>query len=313
LLPGGGFHVAWIAAVVCLALLGFGSPEVRAHAGLHDDIERATRALEQSPDNGDLYARRAHYYRLGGHYEEALADLVRARELEPGNMAVALGLGMTYSALERDGEAEAELDRVISAGQESVRAFSERAAVRARGGRLQEAIDDYSRAIEIQRDIELYLRRGELQEATGDLRAAVVAYFDGFEHLGGAVTLRLALIRVETQRGEYESALAYIDQELQRAPVKTSWCLRKAEVLRAAGRAEEAGLALDMALTEANEVIEKRATGIHLYSRAKVYAALGRTDEAKQDLENVLVKSPRFSEARKLMEQLETQETTQED
>lgn len=307
------FQAAW-AALVCLALVGFGPPVVRAHPGLHADIERTTRALEQNPENADLYARRAHYYRLGEHYEESLADLMRARELEPENMAVALGLGLTLSALERDHEAEAELNRFISTGGRSVRAFSERAAVRARGGRFQEAIADYTQAIEIQRDIELYLRRGELQEALGDLQAAAVGYFDGFEHLGGAVTLRLALIRVETQRGEYDSALAYIDQELQRTAVKTNWYLRKAEVLQAAGRTEEATLALDMALVEANEVIEKRATGIHLYSRAKVYVALGRIDEAKEDLENVLYKSPRFTEARDLMDRLEAQDTTtQED
>lgn len=306
-------RAAWVAALVCLALFGLGASDVRAHPGLHEDIVRATSALEQDPENADLYARRAHYYRLGGHLEEALTDLMRARNLEPGNMAVALGLGLTLSALGRDHEAEAELNRFISTGSRSVRAFSERAAVRARGGRFPEAIADYTEAIEIQRDIELYLRRGQLQEATGDLSAAVVGYFDGFEHLGGAVTLRLALIRVETQRGEYDSALAYIDQELQRAPVKTTWYLRRAEVLRAAGRAEEAELALDMALTEANQVIEKRATGIHLFSRAKVYAAMGRTDEARQDLENVLFRSPRFSAAQALMEQLERQETTQED
>ena len=84
-------------------------------------------------------------------------------------------------------------------------------------------------------------------------------------------------------------------------------------MLEAAGRAVEADLALSQALTEANKVIEKRATGLHLFSRAKVYAALGRTDQAMQDLEAVLLKSPRFSEALELLEQLEAQETTQED
>jgi tetratricopeptide (TPR) repeat protein len=307
------FAAAGAAALVCLALWGVGPTEVRAHPGLHVDIERATAAIAQNPDNADLYARRAHYYRLGGHFDESLADLMHARELKPDNMAVALGLGLTLSALGRDEEAEVELNRVIATGSSSWRAYAERAEIRARGGRFQEAIDDYSAAIEIQRDIELYLRRGALQEAQGDLDAAVRGYFEGFEQLGGAVTLRLALIRCETQRGKYDSALAYIEQEMQRVSVKTNWYLREAEVLRAAGRIEEATLALDLALAEANQVMEKRATGIHLFSRAKVYAAMGRTEEAKKDLEDVLFKSPRFSEAQQLLDQLEAQDTTQED
>jgi tetratricopeptide (TPR) repeat protein len=302
-----------VAALVGLALAGLGTTEARAHAGLHRDIERATRAIESDPESPDLYARRAHYYRLGGHLDQSLADLERGRELDPENLAVTVGLGLTLSALGRDAEAEAELNRFLSAGGRSVRAYSERAAVRARNGRFQEAIEDYTEAIKMKRDVELYVRRGALQEARGDLEAAALGYSDGFQNLGGAVTLRLALIRVETDRGEYDSALTYIDEELQRVPVKTNWYLHRADVLRAAGRTAEAELALNQALTEANQVIEKRATGIHLFSRAKVYVALGRTDLAKDDLEDVLLKSPRFSEAQELMQELEAQATTQED
>ena len=302
-----------LVALVCLALSGLGSTEVRAHAGLHIDIERATRSIELDPENADNYARRAHYQRLGGHLEESMADLERGRALEPGNMAVMLGMGLTLSALGRDAEAEAELNRFISTGGGSVRAYSERGAVRARTGRFENAIDDYTKAIGIQHDVELYLRRGALQEATGELEAAALGYAEGLRTLGGAVTVRLALIRVETDRGAYDSALTYIDEELKRVPVKTNWYLRRAEVLKAAGKTAEAELALNLALAEANEVIGKRATGIHLFSRAKVYAALGRNDLAREDLEDVLLKSPRFAEAREMWEKLEAQGTTQED
>jgi len=302
-----------IVALVCLALLGLGATEARAHAGLHRDIERATAAIESDPENAELYARRAHYLRLGEHYEKSLADLERGRELDPENQSVTVGLGLTLSAMGRDAEAEAALNRFISAGGRSVPAYSERAAVRARGGRYQEAVDDYSKALEIQRKVELYLTRGALQEAHGDLDAAAAGYREGFESLGGAVTLRLALIRVETNRREFDAALALIDEALEQVPVKTDWYLRRADVLQAAGKTQEAGSALTQALAEANRVVEKRATGIHLFSRAKVYVALGRTNEAKQDLEFVLLKSPRFVEGLELMAQLEAQETTQED
>jgi tetratricopeptide (TPR) repeat protein len=285
----------------------------RADPGLHHDIQRATEAIQQYPDNVELYARRAHYYRLAGQLEDSLNDLLVGRDLAPDNLSVSLGLGMTYSAMGRDIEAKAELDRFIRTGGGMVRAFAERAAIHARNDRIQEAIEDYTRAIELRRDVEFYLNRGALQERHGDLDAAARGYLDGFQNLGGAVLLRLALIRVETARGNYDSALALIEPELNRVRVKTNWYLRKAEVLEAAGRTAEANLTLGQALAEANQVMEKRATGIHLFSRAQLYAAMGRTAEAKQDLEQVLLKSPRFAEARQLMEQLEAQGTTQED
>jgi tetratricopeptide (TPR) repeat protein len=302
-----------LAVLIGLVLGGLGPTGARAHPGLHVDVERATVAIKASPDNPELYARRAHYYRLGEHYEESLADLEHGRQLDPENLTVALGMGLTLSAMGRDAEAEAELNRFISAGGRAMHAYSERAAIRARSGRFEEAIEDYATAIEIQPDIELYLLRGSLQEGRGDLAAAAEGYLDGFRTLGNAVTLRLAMIRVETERGRYASALAYVDEELERVPVKTNWYLRRAEVLSVAGRTAEAELALNRALAEANHVIEKRATGIHLFSRAKVYAAMGDYDLAKQDLKSVLLKSPRFSDARDLLDQLEAQGTTQED
>lgn len=295
------------------ALATFGAIEVGAHPGLDRDVERATEAIAQDPENAALYANRAYYLRLGEHLDESLADLEKGYELEPANQAVAVGLGLTLSAMGRDAEAEAALTRFLGAGGRSVPAYAGRAAIRARAGKFEEAIQDYTAALEIQRDVELYLARGALQEATGDLDAAAAGYHDGFETLGGAVTLRLALIRVETGRGNYDSALGLVDEELQRVPVKTTWLLRKSEVLRAAGETEDADRTLNQALTEANQMIEKRATGIQLLSRAKVYMAMGRRDLAREDLEVVLQKSPRFAEARELLEQLEAHDILQED
>jgi tetratricopeptide (TPR) repeat protein len=304
---------AWLCALVCLALLpGLGSFELRAHPGLERDIERVTGELEASPDNVELYVRRAHYYRLHEEYDPSLADLDRARELDGENLSVALGRGLTLSAMGRDEEAEAALDFFIGGGGRSVPAFAGRAEIRSRAGRLDEAIGDYTLALEIQRDVDVYLARGTLQEAKGDLTAAAAGYEDGLKHLGGAVTLRLALIRVETARKEYASALELIDAELEQVPVKTEWYLRRAQVLDAAGRAEESRQALELALAEADRVIALRSSGIHLYSRAQVYLALGRLEDARVDLNDVLIKSPRFSRARELLDQVEAESTRQD-
>ncbi len=94
--------------------------------------------------------------------------------------------------------------------------------------------------------------------------------------------------------------------QLARASVKTDWYLRRADVLDAAGRTTEAQADRETALREADIAVERTGSGLQLYSRAKVQVALGRIEEAKQDLELVLEKSPRFAEAREMLAKLTT-------
>jgi len=299
--------------LLCLVLAALGASAVPAHPGLHHDIEAASKAIAADPDNAELYARRAHYLRLSAQYDQSLADLEKGKEIDPSSNAVRLGLGLTLSALSRDAEAEASLNEFIESGGRVVPAFTGRAEIRARDGRIVDAIADYTSALDIQQKLDTYLARGALQEQAGDLNAAAEGYAEGLESLGGAVTMRLALIRVQNEQGRFDEALELIDRELQRAPVKTDWYLSRAQVLESAGRTAEARATIVQALAEANRVIALRATGIHMFTRAKVYMALGRTDEARQELAEVLAKSPRFSEALELLAQLDATDPARED
>jgi tetratricopeptide (TPR) repeat protein len=218
---------------------------------------------------------------------------------------VAAERGMTLSALGRDREAEVELSRFVAAGG-TAPTFAERAKVRERLGRYNDAVSDYGSAIAFRPDIELYIDRGSLQESRGDLAGAAAGYEDGRKKLGDAVTLDLALIRVEIARKRFPAALALIDAQLDRAPVKTDWYLRRADVLAAAGRKDEALADRQAALREAEAAVDRNGSGLSLYSRAKAQAALGRVEDAKQDLELVLEKSPRFAEAREMLAKLAT-------
>ena len=100
-------------------------------------------------------------------------------------------------------------------------------------------------------------------------------------------------------------ALKIIDSALTRASVKTEWHLRRADVLAASGQPEKARAELERALVEANRILVKRPTGMHLFSRARVYLAMGRLDAAKRDLRVAVRKAPRFAEANELLRKLE--------
>ena len=293
--------------LLCAAAVMLGRFELPAiaHPGLHHDIERLTGALAKEPGRADLWIKRSHHYRLDGKHSRALADLDHARALTPNNLDICMHRGLTLSAMGRDAEAEKELTRFLAGGVGSAAAFAARGRIREHDRRYGLALSDYSSAIALKKDVKYYLLRGRLQESLGRLDEAAAGYRDGLRHLGGAVTIRSPLIQVEIARGRYAAALALIDEGLSRVPVKTEGHLRRAEVFEACGQVERARLERSRALAEANRVLRKRATAIHLFSRAKVHVTLGHLEDAKSDLELALDWSPRFSGARELLGQLE--------
>jgi len=281
-----------------------------AHPGILHDLERVSAAIDKDPRSAELYVERAYYYRLNAQFSEALADLDQARALDPRDTHVAAERGLTLSAMGRDREAEAELTRFIRAGGRNDQILAERARVRERAGRHVGAVADYKAALDLKPDVELYLACGALQESLHDSKGAASTYRDGLAHVGSAVTLNLALIRVETERKNYTAALALIDAELARAAVKTDWYLQKGDVLHAAGHEEQARAVREQALAEANSVLAQNPSGIRLYSRAKVQIALGNQEEARRDLEKTLEKSPKFQEASELLASLPRADST---
>jgi tetratricopeptide (TPR) repeat protein len=292
---------------VLLASLGIAEDAV-AHPGPHHDIERLTSMIDRQPDAIGLRLERAMNYRWAGQYEESLVDCGHVRMLDPENRDVCLQRGLTFSAMKRDVEAERELSRFLEGGPGLFEAFAERGRIRERGGRHKLALSDYSAAIALERNVSLYLERGRLQELLEMWDAAAAGYRDGLVHRRGAVKILSALIRVEVARGRPEAALELIDQELGRSPIRTHWYLRRAEVFEASGQVKEARSERMRALKEANRLLRSRPNALNLYSRAQVNAALGRTADARRDLQSALAKLPRLTAARELLEELDKKE-----
>ncbi len=301
-----------LSALVIAGLLLAVANVTVGHPGLHHDLERVSQALSKEPDRVDLLVKRGRLFRLDAHPRASLVDLDRAFRLAPDDRGVALERGLTLSTLRRDQEAEAELTRFIRLGGTASVAYAERGHVRARGRQLEPAIADYSAALERKPVVDVYLARAHVQEASGRLDAAAKGLSDGLSKLGGAVVLREALIRIETARRRFDVAIALIDEVLVTAQVKTEWYLRRGNVWKAAGDVAEARRDYDRALAEANRVLGRRVTAIHLCSRAKVHLGLGQTAEARRDLRAALEKSPRFAEARTLLAPLEREDKKDE-
>jgi tetratricopeptide (TPR) repeat protein len=301
-------HRFWMQAIVCLALaigcIGYTQLAI-AHSGFDPEIEEITEKLAKDPDKVDLLILRGQVYRSYGKFSESLQDLERAWLLDRENRTVLLERALTLSALGRNKEAESTLDYLLQKESDPKRvwALAERAAIRARTGQVELAIEDYSAILLLQPIGEIYLERGKLQESLGRLEEAAVGYQEGVATLGNPMFLKKHLIDIRIAQGKFHEALVLIDEQITRATVKTQWYLQRAEVLGQMGQGDAARKTYEKALSEANRILGKRSTALHLLARAKVLNALGKRAEALRDLRNVLQKSPGFGEAQKLLQQ----------
>lgn len=179
-----------------------------------------------------------------------------------------------------------------------------RARLRLGRGDPEGARADLTAAIEARPTPERYLLRGRIDEAAGDLDAAARGYREGLDHLGGAVVLELALIRVERERGHLALAIARIDALIRRAPVAADLRLERAAILAAAGDREGAEAELGRALQEIDGVLERRPSALHALTRARILAALGRRAEARTIAAAIEREHPKLPQAAALIAEL---------
>lgn len=229
-----------------LVVLVFPS-SVAAHVGVHEEIERLTRLIQQDPTNPQLYVWRGEAYRLHGNQGGAVTNFNKALGIDPGNVAATTGLGRTFLDQENYQQAIVHLNRSISRKPGNVRALVLRAQANAVSGRPLQATADYTRAIaQFQKQGKplpgYYLERARAYAAAGDqyVDSALQSLDEGINVLGNIRTLELYAVDLETGRGHYDVALARLDRILARATRKESLLLTRGDILIIAGRTTEA-------------------------------------------------------------------------
>src|SRR5947199_5958139 len=94
-------------------------PEVHLARGYNEpDDTRALGEFRQAeqglPNSADVMEASTHKQRLRGHWDEAVAELRPAIELDPRNITASNNLALTYCAMRRFPEALATLDRILA-------------------------------------------------------------------------------------------------------------------------------------------------------------------------------------------------------
>lgn len=262
---------AWILVLVC-----------GVHEDLLDQIARITRRLEQEPARAELHLRRGELHRIHEDWAAARADFERARALDPGLAAVDLALGRVCN---RVGDPRAALDalgRFLERRPGHAEGLLERARARTRLGERAAAADDYGEAIARMEEpwAENYLERAEVLRADGRLAEAIRGLEEGMKRIGPALPIRLALVDLELEAGRHDSALSRLDAIAAQSERKDLWLVRRGEILRQAGRAEEAERAFRAALASIEALpAGRRRTKFTQDLERRARAALEKTHE----------------------------------
>jgi len=159
------------------------------------------RAVELDPSHAWAMAARGETYHLMECCEEALADFNRAVELDPGD-AWAIGRrGQTYQEMERYGKALADLSRAVELGQNW--AIGVRGETYRLMKRYEEALADFNRAVELDPG-----NPGHFT-ARGQTYQKMVRYGEALADLNRAVELDPGDDRALAVRGETYRLMGY--------------------------------------------------------------------------------------------------------
>ena len=234
--------------VILLALL---SSFAHAHEGLHEQIEAVTAKIRRDPKNASLYLQRGELHRLHRDWRRATADYDRAARLQPGLTIVDLARGKMLYESHKLQQAKLVLDRFLHEQPNHVEGFITRARVLARMGDRVAAARDFTQALTLAPapEPELYLERAQvLAEGERHIEDALRGLDEGIHRLGPIVTLQLLAIDLESRRRNYDAALSRLDSIAAQSERKEMWLVRRGEILRNAGRIEEARATFKAAL-----------------------------------------------------------------
>ena len=238
--------ISIVGLAICITLI---SSFAHAHEGLHGQIVTITAKIKRDPKNASLYLQRGELHRLDRNWTRAAADYDRAARLQPGLPIVDLARGRMLFESKRFQQAKLGLDRFLLQQPGHFEALITRARVLARIGMRLESAHDFTQALTIAAEPELFLERaGVLAGDEQYIQHALRGLDEGIKRLGPLVTLELAAIDLELRRKNYEAALNRLDLITAQSERKEMWLVRRGEILKVAGRSEEARIAFSAAL-----------------------------------------------------------------
>ncbi len=221
-------------------------------------LAEISQAIELDPANAEYYRTRARVYDEGkGMMGQAAADATKAVELAPASWDAWATRGGVYLHMGKCSLSAADFDRAIQLDPKRFEGYGNRADALGCAGKLDEAIADYNRALEISPTSSwAHWTRGMTYQQKGDLAAALA---------------------------DYSQAIKLNPGDTREGP---SWYLSRAGVYRAQGQHQQA--LGDCAAILALVPDDPRG----FYCRGMSEAALSQTDQARADFKQAVALTP---------------------
>jgi tetratricopeptide (TPR) repeat protein len=227
---------------LAFALVQLGDPD-GAIAQLERALAEPGAGGEAAAGIADVHLLLAQLLTAQGRGGEALPQLERAHELEPGRFEIRLQLADALARGGRLAEAVGHYSGLLESGPPNPGVLVKRATARINLGQPEQALADFRRAVEVApRSPEVRSSYAEALEFLGDAagaarqRAAALDGAEGDEQL----LLRARTARQLVQRGEYEAALAAFREALDGRPGVPEVRFEMASLLGHLGRFAEA-------------------------------------------------------------------------
>jgi len=235
-----------VGIAICLTLL---ATFAQAHEGLHEQIVAITAKIKRDPKNASLYLQRGELHRLHRDWSRAAADYDRAERLQPSLTIIDLARGKMLFESRKLQQAKVVLDRFLRQQPGHVEGLITLARVLAKTGACLLAAQNFTQALNRVPEPELYLERAQvLAEDEHYIEEALRGLDEGINRLGPLVTLQLSAIDLELRLKNFDAALIRLELITAQSERKEMWLVRRGEILKAAGRTQEARTAFNAAL-----------------------------------------------------------------
>ncbi|MCA9771091.1 MAG: hypothetical protein KC466_01705 [Myxococcales bacterium] len=264
----GAVGVTALAAALLSISVAYADPDLAVRIGILDD------RIAEEPGNAELYLARAELYREAGDWPKVFADLDRVAAIRPDDPELGFRRGRALIDAGRVAEGRAALDRFLATHPDHAPARIERARLLARGGERDAAVRDWDAALAAASKPvpDLYLERARLLLAPpARLDDALAGIDQGVARLGPLVTFVTFAVDAEAARARPAAAIAWIDRLPPHLRALPRWLARRAELLDAAGKKDEALVARCDALTGLRALPPSRRAA---KANAELYQAL---------------------------------------
>ena len=214
---------------------------LKAHPGVHEEVERFTRLIAESPNDPSLYLQRALRYQAHGALAEAEIDVRKARERNGAEADLLFLLARIRFEQQRIRNALVLIRRVLRSSQRFLPTCFGLVLPQWHidaGRDYDAALELFERPFPAQPDI--LVKRARAYVAAGDVAGALAGLDAGMAETGPLIALQELALDLEVESGQLEAAINRLDVILDTAPRKEGWLVRRGEVLASMGRFAEA-------------------------------------------------------------------------